>query len=440
MRKSSLLFFSIAALVIAALYYWRKPNTTPAITPLRFVSLAWQEQALAANKAIVAAWNAAHPETPVEYVQGTWNSIHDYLITGFETGEVPDVFHYESSIIIDFAIRGYLADLAPMLTSEMKQDILEVAWASVTRPNGQIIGIPFLIESTVVLYNRDLLAQAHLMPPSFDQPWTWEDLRAAARQLTKDTNNDGVIDQWGAAFGLRNSANLVMNLSISFGGSFFQQEAGKYVVSVGDPERELLTTLMNMLYEDHSTSPASIGQTGASMIPGFFSGKYAMLVGIGAWARQQLAANAPAGFHWGVIPPLKAVTQNTGISTQTLSIPRQSQRQAEAMAFINFMLSAANMAELARSDWMIPARRSCLAMPEFQTAGDGWDVVSASAKFLATGSWLGVPGYVEWKNRVANPLLQELFANRLSVEEAAKRIEVESNLVLSRYQMRDERW
>ena len=309
-----------------------------------------------------------------------------------------------------------------------------------TRSNGAITGVPFLIESTVVLYNKDLFERGQIAPPTFDQPWTWDDLRRAAKNLTKDFDHDGVVDQWGAALGLRNSANLIMNLAISFGGSFFHKAGEKYAVQVGAAEKELLQTLLDMLYQDHSTSPSGIGQTGASMIPSFCAGKYAMLVGIGAWARQQLVENAPADFRWGVIPPLLAANQNTGISAQTLSIPRQAPRKKEAMAFIDFILSADNMANLAQSDWMIPARRSCLGRPEFQSSTTGWDVVSASAKFLAIGSWLGAPGYVEWKNRVANPVLQELFAQRLSVEEAARRIEVESNLVLSRYQMRDEKW
>ncbi len=439
-QKSSFIVL-VVILAVTAIFYLKNPfGAREASTKLRFVSLAWQEQALAANHAIVAAWNAGHPESPVEYVQGTWSSIHDYLITGFETNEVPDIFHYESSIIVDFAIRGYLTDLAPLLSAEMKQDILAPAWAAVTRSNGAVTGVPFLIESTVVLYNKDLFERAQIAAPTFAQPWTWDDLRQAAKKLTQDFDRDGVVDQWGAALGLRNSANLVMNLAISFGGSFFYQAGEKYVVQVGAAEKELLQTILNMLYQDQSTSPAGIGQTGASMIPSFCSGKYAMLVGIGAWARQQLVENAPAGFRWGVIPPLRAATQNTGISAQTLSIPQQSPRKKAAMAFIDFMLSADNMAKLAQSDWMIPARRSCLARPEFQSAAAGWDVVSASAKFLATGAWLGVPGYIEWKSRVANPLLQELFAQRLGVEEAAHRIEVESNLVLSRYQMRDEKW
>ena len=82
-------------------------------TQLRFVSLAWQEQAIASVKEIVAAWNEANPDIQVEYQQVDWGSINDYLITSFETQAVPDVFHYESTQIKDFGARGYLTDLAP---------------------------------------------------------------------------------------------------------------------------------------------------------------------------------------------------------------------------------------------------------------------------------------------------------------------------------------
>ena len=432
-----LIVVALGALIgVAALYYsLRAPQEGgPSGHGLRFVSLAWQEETLAANRAIVAEWNAAHPGTPVEYVQATWNSVHDYLITSFETGDVPDVFHYESSVIVDFAARGFLTDLAPMIDPEMKDDILDVAWASVTRPDGQVSGVPFLMESLIGLYNEDLLRKAGVQPPTFAKPWTWSDMRAAAIRLTADTTGDGTIDRWGAAVGLRNSGNIVMNLSISFGGSFFRKEGGRYVVRVGPEERELLSTIYDMIYVDHSTAPSGVGQSGPGMIPGFFAGKYAMLVGIGAWSRQQLVVNAPPRFHWGIIPPLKARTQNAGTSAQTLSIPKSSKHRTEAMEFIRFILNRRNMARLALADWMLPARKSCLALPEFNSAAGGWDVTTASSVFLSTGPWLGAPGYVEWKSRVANPVLQEFFSNRLGLDETAKRIEEESNVVLSRYQ------
>jgi len=431
--KRAAVLFGIVVLAGLMVLLLRRPATQVS-GGLRFVSLAWQERTLATNRAIVAEWNAAHPEMPVEYVQGTWNSVHDYLITGFETGDVPDVFHYESSVIVDFAMRGFLADLGPAIDREMREDILDVAWESVRRPNGEICGIPFLLESLIGLYNKDLFERAGIVPPTVEHPWTWSDMRAAARRLTVDTSGDGATDRWGVAIGLRNSANIVMNLSISFGGSFFRKEGDRYIVRVGPEERELLSTLHDKLYRDSSVAPSSVGQSGPEMIPGFFGGKYAMLVGIGAWSRQQLVENAPKGFRWGVFPPLKAQTQNTGMSAQTLSIPRASKHREAAMKFIKFMLDRRNMARLALSDWMLPARRSCLGMPEFQDAAGGWDVTTAGARYLTTGIWLGAPGYVEWKSRVANPVLQEFFAGRLSLDEAVRRIGDESNAVLLRYQ------
>jgi multiple sugar transport system substrate-binding protein len=435
--------YGIGMLILAAglLIYWSmSDNDGQQQRPLRFVSLAWQEGAIAANKAIVNEWNAAHPDMQVEYIQGTWNSAHDYLITSFETGDVPDIFHYESSVIIDYAMRGYLTDLSPYISAEMKSDILDVAWATVTRPNGEIGGIPFLIESLVVLYNKTLLEQSGVIPPTMEKPWSWEDLRRAAMIMTKDVNNDGVIDQYGAGFGLRSSANIVMNTSISFGGSFFSKEGDHFVVKVKEEEKELLQTIVDMLHTEKSASPVSIGQSGAGMIPGFFSGKFAMLVGIGSWGRQQIVENAPKEFQWGVMPPLKAKTQTYGASTQTLSVPKRSLRVKEAMKFIEFMLNTNNTARLALNDWMIPARRSCLAMPEFTDSTGGWDITCAAVSTLGVGSWLGAPGYEEWKSRVANPVLQELFAGRMSVDDAARRIEQESNIVLSRYEKRGEKW
>ena len=381
MKRSTIILILIL-IGIVLVYLFRGKDGESQNHSLRFVSLAWQEAAIATNKSIVNEWNSAHHDLQVEYIQGTWNSAHDYLITAFETGDVPDIFHYESSVIIDYAMRGYLTDLSPYISPEMKNDILDVAWATVTRPNGEVSGIPFLIESLVVLYNKSLFEKEQIIPPTVEHPWTWDDLQIAARKLTKDTNGDGVIDQYGVGMGLRNSANIIMNTSISFGGSFFKKSDDHYIVKVDNEEKALLQTIENMLYRDKSISPASIGETGAGMIPGFFSGKYGMMVGIGSWARQQLVENAPKEFHWGVMPPIKAKTQMYGASTQTLSVPKKSKRAKEAMMFIDFMLNSKNTARLALNDWMIPARKSCLAMPEFQDTVGGWDITCSAVSTL----------------------------------------------------------
>ncbi len=440
------LFAGILSLAVI-LFYLKEEQTRrttlsgPVTGPLKFVSLAWQDQTVKAVKEIVAQWNASHPDIPVQYIQGTWGSIHDYLITGFETGDVPDVFHYESAVIVDFALRGYLANLAPYITQKMREDILPVDWASVTRSDSAVVGIPFLNESFIVLYNKDMFAAAGISAPTFEHPWTWEDLRTAAKKLTLDRDGDGTIDQWGTSMGLRNGANLIMNHSIAFGGTYFYKDStGHIVTRVGPKEKELLQYILTMLYDDKTMAPSSIGKYGSEMISGFLSGKYAMVVGIGSWARQQVVENAPAGFHWSVTPPVEAESQKMGLNTQTLSIPKICRRKKEAMAFIDFFLNTQNMSRLAAADWMMPTRKSSLAEPRFHTKDDGWEVVTESAKYLSTGPWVGLPGYTEWKSRVANPVFQELFAGRISLDDAAARIEKESNSVLERYQIRGLKW
>lgn len=397
---------------------------------LRFVSLAWQPQAIEAVQNVVNEWNEANPNIFVEYQQVDWASIHDFLITSFETQAVPDIFHYESTQILDFGRRGYLTDLAPVISEDLKNDVAEGAWASVTGENGEIWGIPFLWESLIVLYNRDLFAEAGITPPTIEDPWTWEEMQEAAQQLTRDTNGDGQVDRWGAAFGLRSPVNRVLNLSLGFGGEYFYEEDSGYAIRVGEKEQELLTIIMDMMYVDQTASQDGVGLSGPELFPGFFEGKYAMLPGIGVWARQQIVEGGPEGFNWGVLPPLVAESQQQGSATQTLSIPEAAEHKEEAMQFLEFFLNTENMAELAQGDWLFPTRTSSFDLPEFQTEEAGWDVATESARHLDLANWQFVPNFQEFRSRVATPIFQELFANRITVEEAARRLEDEGNRII----------
>jgi len=400
---------------------------------LRFRSLAWQEQSIKANKEIVADWNKKHPDVQVEYVQGDWGSIHDYMLTSFETGETPDVFHYESAAIADWAERDFLVNLEPLMSEDIKDDIYEPAWQSVALPEGGVYGVPFLWQSRLTIYNKDLFEEAGVEPPTSDNPWTWEDMREAAQKLT--IREDGEVKQWGAGFGLRQPGSKVGNFSLSFGGGgFVRKENGEYKIKAGEPEKKVMRILKEMLYKDETVIPSSTGQSASDMMAGFYGEKYAMVPQVGIWIRQQIMQNAPEGFEWGIMPPLKGTSQHQGADTQTLSIPKASPHKEEAMEFIEFFLNTKNMGRLAQGDWMLPTRESTTQLPEFQTEEHGWKTVSESAKHLTVGPWQHMSGFAEFKTRVTNPILQKLFADKLTVEEAAEKIEQEGNKVLDSYQ------
>ena len=67
-----------------------------------------------------------------------------------------------------------------------------------------------------------------------------------------------------------------------------------------------------MLYRDRSVAPSSVGQSGPAMIPGFFAGKYAMLIGIGAWSTAAAGRKCAEGFHVGGLPSPESANAEHG--------------------------------------------------------------------------------------------------------------------------------
>ena len=61
--------------------------------------------------------------------------------------------------------------------------------------NQVMYGLPILASPVVAYINTDLFNRAGLQLPS--RYWSWDELQEASQALTKDTNGDGRIDQWG---------------------------------------------------------------------------------------------------------------------------------------------------------------------------------------------------------------------------------------------------
>jgi multiple sugar transport system substrate-binding protein len=390
-----------------------EPTTTGPVK-LRFLSLAWQKESLAANKDLVAKWNAEHPDIQVEYVQGDWNSVHDQLLTSFEGGDAPDIFHYESSAIGEFSKQGYLADLTGLVPASLKGEISQDVWDTVTF-DGKVTGVPFLLESQIVLANSKLLDEAGIAVPSADAPWTWDEFQANAKKLTKDGT-------YGVAWALKSPANRVMNLALNYDGRFFYGSGDATEVKVGEAEKEVPRRIHDMIHVDKSASPEAVGMGGTDPLPGFFGGKYAMLPG-GVYLRQQMVEEAPAGFEWVTLPPIKGLSQNHAANPQTLSISEDSQHKQQAMQFIEYFVNPANMARLAQGDWLLPTGRQAGEELASSTGGkQGWDVAVASAQNLTMAPFQQVDGYPEWKTKVATPALQEYFADKITLDQLATQL------------------
>ncbi|MFD8519183.1 ABC transporter substrate-binding protein [Streptomyces capillispiralis] len=394
---------------------------------LRFQSLAWQQESVEATRELVDEWNAAHPDVRVEYVQGSWDSVHDQLLTSFEGGEAPDIIHDASDDLADFAYGGHLADLTDLLPERLKADIPPSGWETVTFKDG-IHGVPFLQEPRVLIADATRLRESGVRVPTPEDPWSWGEFR----RVTERLSGEGT---YGVAWPLKEPVSATLNLSLSAGGRLFHRGAdGKVTVRFEEGDEVVPRTVHAQVNTDRSASPTTLGSGGSDTLPGFFAGKYAM-VPLGFSYRQQIVQQAPKGFDWQVLPaPAGAGGLTQGVSPQTLSVAEDCPHKEEAVAFLDFLLRPVNMVRLALGDWMLPTGRQALAHPALHTADHGWAVGTALADHLRPAPAQTVRGYPEWKDKVATPALQEYYSGAIGLDELRERLEEDGNLVLARYQ------
>ncbi|MGW2055329.1 ABC transporter substrate-binding protein [Streptomyces sp. NPDC001840] len=398
---------------------------------LRFQSLAWQDESVRANKELVDEWNAAHPDIRVEYVQGSWDSVHDQLLTSFEGDEAPDIIHDASDDLADFAYGGYLADLGPLLPERLKRDIPPRSWDTATF-GGRVYGVPFLQEPRVLIANKKLLEGSGVRIPTPEAPWTWPEFRRISAELTERMGPG----KYAVAWPLKDPVSATLNLGLSAGGRLFHRDAdGKVTIRFTEGDAVVPGTIHDQVNTDGSASGATLGMGGSDTLPGLFGGKYAM-VPLGFSYRQQIIQQAPEGFEWTVLPAPAGGADGLaqGVSPQTLSIAEDSPYKKEAARFVDFLLRPPNMVRLAHGDWMLPTGTEALKDPSLRVARDGWATGAALARELRPAPAQSVRGYPEWKDKVATPALQEYYSGAIGRAELEKRLVEDGNRVLARYQ------
>ncbi len=393
---------------------------------LKYLSLAWQKDSIAANKQLVAEWNKAHPKIQVDYVQGSWDNVHDQLVTSFEGGSAPDIIGDAADDIVGFAKQGYLADMSGKIPASLKNDIPAQSWSTTTFDKG-VYGIPFLQEPRMVIANRKLLQQAGIALPTADHPWTWDQFDAAAKKLT---HTSGGNTTYGVAWAMKSPVSATLNLSMGYGGHYLYQDGKNATVKFGAAEQAVPQHIHDEVNVDHSAAPQALGMSGSDALPGFFAGKYAM-VPLGMSYRQQVAQQAPKGFDWVALPAPAGASAAQGVSPQTLSVSATSGNQQQAMQFLAFLLDPAHQVSLAQGDWMLPTSAQAAKNPALNTAKDDWNTGTGMQKDLVAEPAQAFNGYPEWENKIATPAFQQYYSGKISLGQLGQKLVKDGNDVLA---------
>ena len=138
-----------------------------------------------------------HPGVKVEYVSGIMkNDYSEWLAEQLLNGTAPDVFFIMKSDFNDFAQLGGLKDLSGFIKSDTdfsEDDFYKSAFESGKYMDTQY-ALPYECAPRLMFINKTILDQENISMP--DKDWTWEDFYNLCKNVTKDTNGDGVIDQF----------------------------------------------------------------------------------------------------------------------------------------------------------------------------------------------------------------------------------------------------
>lgn len=123
--------------------------------------------------------------------------------------------------------------------------------------------------------------------------WTWENFEKIAKAVTRDTDGDGVIDQWGAYNIINNGPNFIRAMVMNGVEITRVDENGRVVFNYDSP---VAIETMNILLAGRSAGYMAVGVDGADFLAGNVAFSGAHIMGH-RWAKQSLQD------EWAFVPP-----------------------------------------------------------------------------------------------------------------------------------------
>ena len=304
----------------------------------------------------------------VEFTEMALDSLHSKLATLFaaRSPEVDLVWTY-IAWTAEFASAGYLEDITKTIDPAIKTDLN--AAVNCVSYKGRIYGLPRFLSIRNFLYNKRMFKEASLDPNK--PPKTWDEFIAAAKKLTRDTNGDGKIDQWGVVnqYGSPDSCFLTyQEIMVPAGATMFDNNDNPVF---GGPEGLSALEKLAELHRAGAVDPASFGiASGPDKRSRFIQGYDAMEFG---WAGDYAQSNNPAvskvvgEIGFALIPGLK-LESGAMEGSEGFAISKFSKNKKAALEFLKFQAQKDIQMDMClRTGWM-PVRTSVFAAPALRKA------------------------------------------------------------------------
>jgi multiple sugar transport system substrate-binding protein len=325
----------------------------------------------------IAAFQKLYPWITVDRQDLDWDTFIQKFNTAVSSGQGPDVATLDMTWIPTLASNDALADLKTLsggsLNGKQFADVYAPGPLQAMTYNDKYVTAMSDFDAYVLYYRADLLDAAGIAVPK-----TWDDLRAAAKAIAKDTNHDGKIDKY--MYAVRPNTFHFSQFLFQNGGSLLNSDNTKAAfngpegVEALDFNKSLLSDGSGLYWSDAAGDlpPALVDQRVAMFSDGpYYMGL--MKSGVPGQSGKWRVAIAPYSKQPG------SYLGGTG-----LSIPASSTHQDAAWKFISYFLQPEQQSLVYSVAGAMPATTAALQSGDLTKPDPYFGGQVPSAVFLDT--------------------------------------------------------
>lgn len=323
----------VAIVVAAAAYVYLRPSEEDGEKEVEEVLFWHTYSPHEENKAkeLLREFEEDHPNIKIKMEYLPYDALYTKLLTYLAVEQAPaDLIRLDVIFVPQLADLGVLLELDNYM-EELgiePEDFFPGPWETCVWKN-HIYGLPLNTCCQCLMYRKDYFETENLNPPR-----DWDEYLDVAKKLTKDTDGDGEIDQWGAIF---SDWSWHFNIFLwGAGGSELNPDKTKCVINE-EPGVEALTFLVDMILEHKVTPP---WQHWGMPFREFALGNYSMMIE-GPWAKKLAETVDPdTDRYLGVAPlPSGQVKQTSIVGGEDLVIPKYTEHREAALEVARYLVS-----------------------------------------------------------------------------------------------------
>jgi len=383
-------------------------------TEITFAYWALAPGEIAVTNELVRQFEAREPSVRVRVIEVPGH-YYEKLITMFAAGTPPDVFVINHGRLGDFARRGLLMDLNPLVARSPEvnrsqfvgaaYDSFAAVGATVARPG--LVALPRDWGPTnLLVFNKALFDAAGMAYAN--SAWTWQQFATACRRLTPG-QSETATKQYGAGVCLYPYA--FAGWVFQNGGDFLTPDGRQSLLA--DEKVVGAVQFLKGLVDEGVIAPINVGQD--QSLEQFERGEVAMAF-VTPYSLGELRQHPELA--WGIAPPLRGTRQATGCIPTGVALSARSAHQEAAWRFLTYWVTVGAQ-RVAESGFCVPAWKPALRASSLERGfGPAAAAVLRSAVVYARPQPLSPTVPYEAMLADLQQALEQVFAAQVSPEEA----------------------